>query len=104
MEGIRLDRIEFAWFNDCDKFQLFEEKVNQLLLAMDTDEDCLFDYDCFHKQLIDELFSKYDYMVVTPDCKIVGVRDGKEEVLKEDSERIAYEMAIKIINKEKEEL
>lgn len=65
---IKLNKEQFKQFNQDDQFQLF------------CDDEGFPNFDDFDEE-VDRLFQKYDYISVTEDDYVYGVKNGKKEEL-----------------------
>ena len=83
---IQLNKAQFKLFNDDDQFQLF------------TDEDGFPTYENFNSE-VDKLFQKYDYICVTEEDCIYGVKNGKGEELSAQAFE-GYQIAKEVIEEE----
>jgi hypothetical protein len=79
---IRLNKKQFRLFNDDDQFQLF------------CDEDGYPNFDNLEEE-IDKLFTKYDYICVTQDDWIYGIKGSKRELLSDQATQ-GYSIAIEV--------
>jgi hypothetical protein len=83
MKDIRLNKEQFKIFNYDDQFQLF------------TDEDGFPAYDNFDEE-VEKLFQKFDYIIVTEDDCIFGIKNGKKEELSDQATQ-GYSIALEVI-------
>jgi hypothetical protein len=83
MKDIRLNKEQFKLFNNDDQFQLF------------TDEDGFPAYDNFDDE-VEKLFQKYDYIIVTEDDCVFGIKNGKKEELSDQATQ-GYSIALEVI-------
>ncbi len=83
---IQLNKKQFEIFNEDDQFQLF------------CDDEGFPNYEDFNLE-VDKLFKKYDYICVTKDDWVIGIKNGKREVLSEQAFE-GYEIAKEIIANE----
>jgi hypothetical protein len=95
MEGIRLDKRKFGWFNDCDCHQLFKKQIDRKTESLSENEKLTFNGDTFIESLTDELFEMYEHILVSPENKIYGCWQGKYNELGHTED--AYECAKQII-------
>lgn len=65
---IKLNKEQFKQFNQDDQFQLF------------CDDEGFPNFDDFDEE-VDRLFQKYDYISVTEDDYVYGVKNGKKAEL-----------------------
>jgi len=72
VKEIRLNKDHFKLFNEFDQFQLF------------CDDEGSPTYDNFEEE-VDKLFQKYDYIVVTDNDYIYGVKNNMRDVLSDQS-------------------
>ena len=80
---IRLKKEQFKLFNDDDQFQLF------------CDDEGMPDYDDFEAE-VEKLYTKYDYILVTEDDCVYGVKNNHREELSDQAFE-AYEIALEVI-------
>ena len=83
MNEIKLNITQFSVFNERDQFQLF------------TDEDGFPDYEDLEDE-IENLFKKYDHIVVTENDYIYGVTNNNREVLSDMADE-GYQIALEVI-------
>jgi len=79
---IKLNKEQFKLFNDDDQFQLF------------CDEEGFPNFDDFDEE-VDKLFRKFDYICVTAEDCIYGVKNGKREELSDQAYE-GYSIAIEV--------
>ncbi len=84
MRELRLNKKEFAIFNDYDQFQIF------------TDDEGFPDYEDLDVE-IDKLFEKYDIVVVNEDDYIYGEKNGRRELITPDAYE-AFSIALEVLN------
>lgn len=75
-EGIKLTREEFDRLNDCDQLSLFTIETDRYLAGLLDEEHIKFDYLDHFCYLIDQLYKKFEYVIVTPNNKFFGFRDS----------------------------
>lgn len=80
---IKLNKEQFKLFNDGDQFQLF------------CDDEGMPDYENFNDE-VDKLFSKYEFVLLTKDDYIYGVKEGKKEELSNQATE-AYYIAAEVL-------
>jgi hypothetical protein len=78
MEGIKLDKRKFEWWNDCDHHCVFKAKMDQEYNSLPDDLKASFDHDEYLSFAVDDLFHKYDFIIITPKDEVFGVKDGAE--------------------------
>jgi hypothetical protein len=81
---IKLNKQQFKLFNDDDQFNLF------------CDDDGYGTYENFNDE-VDNLFEKYDYIAVSFDDYIYGIKNSKKEELS-DQAFDGYQIALEIIS------
>jgi hypothetical protein len=86
MRELKLNRQQFAVFNDGDQFQLF------------TDDHGFANYEDFDAE-VDKLFLKYDCIIVDEEDYIYGQKDGKRELIAPDSFE-AFGIALEVLDDE----
>jgi len=79
---IKLNKEQFKQFDEDDQFQLF------------CDEDGFPNFDDFDEE-VDKLFKKYDYICVTEDDCIFGVKGATREELSDQATE-GYSIAIEV--------
>lgn len=97
MESIKLNKSQFAEFNDCDSQFIFKEKMDQAYASTPDEEKDHFSFDYFIDQETEKLFTTYDHVIVTEDDKIYGV-SGSDVVFLSEFE-YSYECALSVIIK-----
>lgn len=70
---IQLNKSQFKIFDDDDQFQLF------------CDDEGSPNFEDFDQE-VDKLFEKYDYICVTEDDCVYGVKGGKREELSDQAD------------------
>ncbi len=82
MEVIKLNKRQFEWFNDCDcNFMLYEKMNNRVKWMPDKKRDFL-NYEHFITELNNELFDKFDFIIVTESDEIFGIKGDEKSFLK----------------------
>ena len=79
---IRLNKKQFKVFNDDDQFQLF------------CDDEGMPAYENLNDE-IEKLFKKYDFVLITKNDYVYGVKNGKREELSNQAFE-AYGIALEI--------
>jgi hypothetical protein len=74
MKQIKLNKKQFEWFNDCDSNFIFKQQLERHLSMMTDEEKIYFPFDKFIQDKTNELFLLFDYILVTEDNKIFGVK------------------------------
>ncbi len=71
IKEIKLNKEQFKLFNDDDQFAIF-------------DEDGYGEYEDFNEE-VEKLFKKYNYIIVTKNDYIYGVKNGKRDELSDQA-------------------
>ena len=79
---IKLNKTQFKLFNNDDQFQLF------------CDDEGMSDFDDFDKE-VEKLYTKYDYVLVTENDYVYGVKNVKRKELSDQATE-AYFIALEI--------
>ena len=85
MKGIQLNQAQFLEFDQDDQFGFFYDES-----GYPTEES-----DDEFEDNVKELFTTYDYILVTPKDSIYGVKAGKKELIFEWSDE-SYSIAIEV--------
>lgn len=86
MRELRLNKKQFAIFNDYDQFQIF------------TDDEGFPDYEDLDAE-IDKVFEKFDVVIVNEDDYIYGEKNGLRELIMPDAYE-AFSIALEVLNDE----
>ena len=86
MRELRLNKEQFATFNDYDQFQIF------------TDDEGSADSEDLDEE-IDKLFKKFDVVIVNEDDYIYGEKNGIRELIMPDAYE-AFSIALEVVNDE----
>ena len=81
MKEIKLNKQQFKLFNDDDQFAIF-------------DEEGYGEYDDFEKE-VEKLYKKYDFVLITKNDYIYGVKNGKRDELSDQAYE-GYSIALEI--------
>jgi hypothetical protein len=79
---IKLNKEQFKLFNDDDQFQLF------------CDDEGFPNFDDFDEE-VDKLFEKFDYICVTEDDCVYGIKNEKREKLSSQAYE-GYSIALEV--------
>ncbi len=79
---IKLNKEQFKLFNQDDQFQLF------------TDDEGFPNYENFNAE-VDKLYTKYDYICVTKNDYIYGIKNNKSEELSDQAYE-GYAIALEV--------
>lgn len=94
MEGKKLNQRQFAWLNDQDGLNFFEKERKEKFDFLPESQKYEFDYDGLVNDLTENLFKKFNYLLVTEENKVFGYNGTDFVFLKEIEE--VYESAIEI--------
>lgn len=86
MRELRLNRKQFAIFNDYDQFQIF------------TDDEGFANYEDLNAEF-DKVFEKFDVVIVNEDDYIYGEKNGLRELIMPDAYE-AFSIALEVLNDE----
>lgn len=89
MRELKLNKAQFAIFNDYDQFQIF------------ADEDGFSNFDTVASDT-DKLFEKFDSIIVNEEDYIYGEKDGKRELIMPDAYE-AYSIALEVLEDDEDE-
>jgi hypothetical protein len=95
MEVIKLNKSQFEWFNDCDCNKLYSDQIDQKYNNLPEEEKHFFNYEHFITELNNELFDKYDFIIVTESNEIYGIAGNDKTFLKKSL--CAFDCATKIV-------
>ncbi len=85
MKDIKLNQTQFLEFNEFDQFGFFYDKSG--FPTEDADDE--------FADNVKELYKAYDYIIVTAEDSIYGVKSGKRELILEWADE-SYSIAIEI--------
>lgn len=83
MRELKLNKAQFAIFNDYDQFQIF------------ADEEGFTNFDII-KTEVDKLFARFDVVIVNEDDYIYGEKNGKRELIMPDAFE-AFSIALEVL-------
>ncbi len=83
MKEIQLNKAQFKLFNNNDQFQLF------------CDDNGFPDYENFNKE-VEKLFTKYEFVLVSRNDYIYGVKNGKRDELSDQATE-GYQIALEVV-------
>lgn len=86
MRELKLNKAQFAIFNDYDQFQIF------------ADEEGFTNFDII-KSEVDKLFNRFEVVIVTEDDYIYGEKNGKRELIMSDAFE-AFSIALEVLEED----
>lgn len=78
MEGIKLNKPQFEWFNDCDGYKIFTEQLKGIPEGK-TGEQVI-------EECTNTLFEEFEYILVTPQNEIFGIKGEDQTFLGQEEE------------------